>query len=82
MPLDDNRVVALQVETGEPLWEQRLGDKPNDMLALDDRIYVGSIDNFLYCLEADDGVIAWRWRTRMTVAAGFATVGGLGTGES
>lgn len=63
VPVDDGRVVALQVETGERLWERTLGDKPNDMLALDERIYVGSVDNFLYCLEADDGEIAWRWRT-------------------
>ncbi len=59
----DHRVVALQVQTGAPLWERRLGGAPNDMLALDDRLYVGSDDNFLYCLHADDGEVAWRWRT-------------------
>lgn len=59
----DDRIVALQVETGERLWERRLGGPPNDMLALDDRIYVGSDDNFLYCLLARDGDVDWRWRT-------------------
>ena len=63
MPVDDGRVVALQVESGEPVWERRLGGAPNDMLALDDRLYVGSADNFFYCLDADDGEVAWRWRT-------------------
>lgn len=58
-----DRVFALQVESGERLWERRLGGPPNDMLALDDRIYVGSDDNFLYCLMARDGEIDWRWRT-------------------
>jgi putative pyrroloquinoline-quinone binding quinoprotein/putative pyrroloquinoline-quinone-binding quinoprotein len=58
-----DRIIALQVETGERLWERRLGGPPNEMLALDDRIYVGSDDNFLYCLLAKDGVIDWRWRT-------------------
>jgi outer membrane protein assembly factor BamB len=62
-PLEDGRVVALNVATGEPQWERKLGGPANDMLALDDRVYVGSDDNFLYCLEAPKGVVAWRWRT-------------------
>jgi hypothetical protein len=33
------------------------------MLALDDRLFVGSTDNFFYCLSADDGRWDWRWRT-------------------
>jgi outer membrane protein assembly factor BamB len=63
IPVEDARVIALRVDTGVQIWERRLGAAPNEMLALDERIYVGSDDNFLYCLEADDGEIAWRWRT-------------------
>ena len=63
MPTADGRVVALRVDTGEPVWERRLGGAPNDILALDDRLYVGSNDNFFYCLKADDGRVDWRWRT-------------------
>ena len=33
------------------------------LLALDERVYAGSNDNFFYALEAADGRIAWRWRT-------------------
>jgi outer membrane protein assembly factor BamB len=58
-----DRVIALLVESGERLWERRLGGPPNDMQPLDDRIYVGSDDNFLYSLMARDGEIDWRWRT-------------------
>lgn len=58
-----DRVIALQIESGEHLWDRRLGGPPNDMLALDDRVYVGSDDNFLYCLKSRDGEIDWRWRT-------------------
>ena len=61
--LNDGRVVALRVETGEPIWEQRLGGAPNDILALDDRLYAGSKDNFFYCLMTEDGRVDWRWRT-------------------
>ena len=57
------RVVALEVSNGTQVWERRLGGPPNDMLALDDRIYVGSDDNFFYCLLASNGDVAWRWRT-------------------
>jgi outer membrane protein assembly factor BamB len=62
-PTADGRVVALQVETGEPLWERRIGGAPNDVLALDERIFVGSTDHFFYCLLAKGGEIDWRWRT-------------------
>jgi outer membrane protein assembly factor BamB len=62
-PAKDGRIIALRVDTGEPLWERRLGGTPNEMLALDDRLYVGSDDNFFYCLTAKNGLIDWRWRT-------------------
>jgi outer membrane protein assembly factor BamB len=61
--MQDGRVVSLDVATGEEKWSHRLGDAANDMLALDERIYVGSDDNFFYCLMASNGEIAWRWRT-------------------
>ena len=63
VPLEDGRVVALDVTSGEKRWEHKLGGPPNEMLALDDRVYVGSDDDFLYCLLTKDGEIAWRWRT-------------------
>lgn len=63
VPLLDNRVVSLQVETGELLWERRLGGTPSDVRALDDRLYVGSQDNFFYCLRRTSGEVDWRWRT-------------------
>ena len=63
VPLEDGRVVALDVTSGAQQWARRLGGAANEMLALDDRVYVGSDDNFFYCLLARDGEIAWRWRT-------------------
>ena len=59
----DSRLIALQIETGAPIWEHRLGGPPNDILALDDRLYVGSNDNFFYCVGAAKGDIIWRWST-------------------
>jgi outer membrane protein assembly factor BamB len=56
-------VIALTVVDGSPIWERRLGGAPNEILALEDRLYVGAQDNFLYCLMTEDGRIDWRWRT-------------------
>ena len=63
IPTDDGRIVALRVDTGDPIWDRRLGGPANDLLALDDRLYVGSNDNYFYCLLTADGAVDWRWRT-------------------
>jgi outer membrane protein assembly factor BamB len=63
IPTADGRIVALTVESGEPVWERRLGGAANEILALDDRLYAGSLDNFFYCVMTIDGRVDWRWRT-------------------
>ena len=50
------------VDNGELVWERRLGGPPNEILALDDRLYVGSNDNYL--LLPDDQ----RWPRRLALA--------------
>lgn len=68
LPLADGRLVALQIERGEPVWERRLNGTPGGVLALEDRVYVGATDNFLYCLASRTGEVLWRWRTAADVA--------------
>jgi outer membrane protein assembly factor BamB len=63
VPTDDGRIVAVKVDTGERLWDRQLGGPGNEILANDQRLYVGSRDNFFYCLLAADGRVDWRWRT-------------------
>jgi len=63
VPTANGRVVALNVADGVPIWERRLGGAPNEILALDERMYVGAADNFFYCLMTKDGRVDWRWRT-------------------
>jgi outer membrane protein assembly factor BamB len=63
LPLEDRRVLALQSEDGAVVWERRLGGAPTGLLALEDRVYVGSADNFLYGLTTRRGEVSWRWRT-------------------
>ena len=57
------RIIALKIEDGSVVWERRIGGVPNEVLALDDRVYVGSTDNYLYCLKSDAGALDWRWPT-------------------
>jgi hypothetical protein len=59
----DGRLASLRADTGDPVWERRLGSAPNEILADGDRLYVGTADNFFYCVLAKDGTIDWRWRT-------------------
>ncbi|MGH9139694.1 MAG: PQQ-binding-like beta-propeller repeat protein [Vicinamibacterales bacterium] len=63
IPTTDHRIVALDVASGDQHWERRLGGAANEILALDERIYAGSLDNFFYCVMAADGRVDWRWRT-------------------
>jgi len=63
IPTADRRVVALRVDTGAPVWERRLGGPADEILALDERLYVGSEDNFFYSIQTRDGRVAWRWQT-------------------
>jgi outer membrane protein assembly factor BamB len=65
--LADGRVVALQVQTGERLWEQKLGGPSGEVLALNDRLFVGSSDRWFYALDPRSGRIDWRWRTGGTI---------------
>lgn len=62
-PAADGRIIALRITDGSPVWERRIGGQPNDILALDERLYAGSTDNYFYCLLTKDGRIDWRWRT-------------------
>ena len=63
VPLEDDRVVALRLDSGAEIWSRTLGGRPGEVLALDDRLFVGSLDNYFYALIPEDGRVAWRFRT-------------------
>lgn len=63
LALDGGRVVALNLATGEPLWEEVLPGTLSAPALAKDRVLIGSTNNFLYALDARDGRIAWKWRT-------------------
>ena len=75
VPTRDRRVVALRLDSGEPIWERRFTGVPTDILATADRVYVGSSDNYVYCLMAKDNAIDWRWRTGGDIVGAAVTDG-------
>jgi outer membrane protein assembly factor BamB len=63
-PLDDGRLLALDLRTGAERWTKHLaGARFSEVLAFSDRVYVGSTDKYFYCFDADDG--AWEWHSRL-----------------
>ena len=62
-PTNDDRDRRAAASRRRTALGARLGGAANDILALDDRLYVGSQDNFFYCVMAADGRVDWRWRT-------------------
>ena len=71
--LQDGRVAALAIETGKPIWQTKLPAEATTLQPLDDRLFAGASDRFLYCLSADRGKRKWRWRTGGTIVG--TTVG-------
>jgi outer membrane protein assembly factor BamB len=74
VPLDDGRLLALDLRTGADRWVRRLttprptaaGAPPpppalSEVLAYSDRIFLGVADGRVIALNAVDGRLAWRW---------------------
>ncbi len=62
VPLTDNRVLRLQVETGAIVWDRSLRSQPTCVLALDDRVFVGTSERWFYALSPRNGGVDWRFR--------------------
>jgi len=60
VPLEDGRLVALDLRSGEEKWARHLTGPLSEVLALPDRVYVRSADKHLYCYRASDGERDWR----------------------
>ena len=59
----DNKVYALDAATGEECWSF-FTDGPIRLAptVCENRVFVGSDDGFVYCLDADDGTLLWKVR--------------------
>ena len=63
LSLKNGALLALAMQTGEPVWTKLLPQPGNGILAVGDRLYLGSQDDMFYCLSAKDGRTIWRWKT-------------------
>jgi outer membrane protein assembly factor BamB len=60
--LNDGRLVALSLMTGEIVWTQKMAEPGTGILALADRTYVGSLDDWFYCFDTNKGGRRWRFQ--------------------
>ena len=60
--LKDGRLIALSLLTGEVVWTQKMAEPGTGILALADRTYVGSLDDWFYCFDTKNGHRRWRAR--------------------
>lgn len=63
LPLNDGRVVALALATGEEIWTYQLTEPAVGILAVGDRVFVAARDNRLHSLDAEDAGTNWKWLT-------------------
>jgi outer membrane protein assembly factor BamB len=61
LPLTDNRVLRLKLDTGGVVWDEKILSQPTTLLALDDRVFVGT-SGWFYALQPKDGKVLWRFR--------------------
>lgn len=61
--VEGGRVVAVAWPSGAARWQRRLPAEVTSLTVAAGRVYVGALDNFLYCLDLLDGRVRWRWRT-------------------
>ena len=63
LAMTNGALLAMTMQTGEPVWTRQLPKPGNGILPVGDRLYLGSQDDMFYCLSADDGKTIWRWKT-------------------
>ena len=60
-PIPAGKVVALNVETGDTVWEYEPEDAVLTAIAIQDGYVIfGSRDGYVYCLQETDGKLAWQ----------------------
>lgn len=67
LPLTDSRVVRLKLETAAVIWDQKILSQPTSILALDDRVFVGTRERWFYALHPGSGRVLWRVRVGSAV---------------
>jgi outer membrane protein assembly factor BamB len=72
----DANVVRASLRDGSRMWAQKLSGTLGPPAIARDRVFVGSTDNYLYALDADDGDFEWRY------PAGADVIGAAAKGDT
>ena len=76
------KVVCIDAKTSELIWYYEVDDSVLTAVAVipgltgSGYVYFGSRDGNVYCLDADSGVLKWKWATGKPVVSSPAVVGG------
>jgi outer membrane protein assembly factor BamB len=62
LPLADNRLVCVMLESGETVWERTFNAAITSLLALDDQLIVGTDAKFVWSLDLQRGGDRWTRR--------------------
>jgi len=54
---------CLDVDTGEEIWVSQAIDFPVSAVVYNDRVYFGAKDFNVYCLDANNGTVIWKYTT-------------------
>lgn len=55
--------VCIDVATGKPVWQRRMNRSLSTCSIVDDLVYVADHSGFVYCMDANDGTLYWRYDT-------------------
>jgi len=54
---------CIDVATGKKVWDVRIGRSLDTSAIVDDLIYTGDFSGWLYCIDANNGTIYWKYNT-------------------
>ena len=70
--LPDGEIQAFDSRSGGLIWTRRLAASATSLNVVDDQLYAGATDKFLYALDTAGGRVRWKWRTGGGITAATA----------
>jgi outer membrane protein assembly factor BamB len=70
--LPDGEIQAFDCRSGGLIWTRRLAASATSLNVVDNQLYAGGTDKFLYALDTARGGVRWRWRTGGGITAATA----------
>ena len=58
---------CIDADTGRKAWDLRIGRSMSTCSIVEDRVYVADFGGWLYCIDANDGRLLWKYDTQAQV---------------